>query len=277
MARWAIIFLVLIGAWALVGALRPAPFKVVFFNIGEGNSTLIETPHRSQILIDGGPSSRIISLLGSELPFYDHHLDAIVVTHYDSDHFYGIVEVLKRYQVDEIFLPPSVKEETNLVSELKNILSRRQMKVIQADSESDFALDGAGFDFLSPLPQMAQENLSENDMSLILHIAYQSFDLLAMGDASSLVEERFLSDWPPVEVLQVAHHGSATSTSLAFLEQIRPKLAVISVGRNNYGHPTQAVLSRLQQAGVKTVRTDQLGTIKLFLRDNQLRVQTEYR
>ena len=227
------------------------------------------------MLIDGGPSSRIVSLLGQELPFYDRHLNLVVLTHSDRDHLYGLLEVIKRYRIDRLMLT-SMEGETQLLEQFRRLVAAKGIPIEVASARSDFTVEGVRFDFLHPgLQEIERGEASDNDLSLVLWVNYQSGDFLFMGDASSKVEERREIPWPDVEVLQVAHHGSGSSTSSFFLQQTTPSLAVVSVGKNSYGHPSPAVLDRLEAFKVRTVRTDQSGTIRLFMRDNRIRVETE--
>ena len=253
---------------------QPSQFKAVFFDVGEGASTFIETPERFQVLIDGGPSSKVVTLLGQEMPFYDHFLDLVVLTHFDRDHLYGLLEVIKRYQIGRVLVSGG-QVETQVARLFKQALENRALEAEIADADSDFQIGQTSFDFLSPAEAEWDSGLSENDLSLVLYVNYEDLDLLLMADASSQREERLLNLWPDVEVLQVSHHGSSSSTSQLFLQKITPLVAVIPVGKNSYGHPDQSVLDRLSGVGARVLRTDQQGTIRLFIKDNQIKIRTE--
>ncbi len=274
MVRLALLLAVLLLTASWFFLLRPPVFRVIFFNVGQGQSILIESPAGFQILVDGGPSSQIVSFLGEALPFYDHHLDAIILTHSDRDHLYGLLELFRRYSVDQLFLPEFLGESETVRLFRQRLARLPSLQVIEATAQSDFEKAGLKIDFLAPRKEWSTAGLAENDLGLVFALRYQALDLLFMGDASSELETRLLKELPDVEVLQVGHHGSNTSTSASFLQRITPRLAIISVGPNSYGHPRPEVLERLKAVGAHILRTDQLGHILLFLRDNQIRVKT---
>ena len=246
--------LLLLGLFLLVARPLYIPQdKVVFLDIGQGDSILFQQG-RQQVLVDGGADTTVLMRLAEEMPWQDRRVDVVVATHPDKDHMGGVFEVVKRYEVGLVLLSPA-PGSSQLQESWLNELQR------------DLALDGLTFSVLAPWPDLVASLHGEtNDGSIVMRADYGDLSILLTGDAE-LMEERALLAQDTVgelrvDILKVGHHGSKGSTSEAFLDAVRPKLAAISVGANNsYGHPTSETLSRL--AGITTLRTDQLGSIRL--------------
>jgi competence protein ComEC len=129
---------------------------------------------------------------------------------------------------------------------------------------ASIVLDGVAVDFLHPEAIGALED-DPNDLSVVMRIAYGEFAAVLTGDATALVEERMIRYYGAdlqADVLKVGHHGSATSTTPAFLDAVRPAIAVVSAGRDNrYGHPHTVVVDRLEASGARVLRTDRHGSV----------------
>jgi len=228
--------------------------SVWFFDVGQGDAILIQTPHGHQVLVDGGPDQSILSKLGSAMLPWDRTMDRAIVTHNDADHTTGFRAVTETYQVDQVM----VAED----------LSWREGEIFLRAGDR-FVVDGVLFEVLWPTAEaLADRSLSDNEQSLVLWVTYQETSLLLTGDIEALQEAQIL--WPDVDVLKVAHHGSASSSSLDFLRALQPEEAVISCGRENpYGHPHPVILDRLTQVGAKILRTDLDGDILLFVDEQE--------
>ena len=186
------------------------------------------------------------------------HLDHLVLTHYDMDHISGVETLLARIDVDTLVvpsLPDSVAGEAVLEA------ARTQGTEIQMLQEKTVWDLGSGT--LTVFPPLGEEESNEAGLSVLC--SSDSFDLLITGDMDSGTEEALLStyDLPDLEALVVGHHGSKYSTSEELLSTLTPELALISVGDNSYGHPSDQALWRLVQAGATIYRTDLQGTIHL--------------
>lgn len=229
---------------------------------------MIETPNHNQVLIDGGPDNSILSKLGRAMPFYDRTIELIVSTHPDSDHLAGLVEVMKNYEIGAI-LTNGRDCASAICQEFNRIVKRKNIKTTVADigQKIDFGY-GAKMDILlpnRPSKDTAVKN-EDNNLSIISRLAYGADSFLFTGDAEAKEEAELASVWPDLktEVLKVAHHGSKNSTSELFLDKIKPKLSVISVGaKNRYGHPRPETLEKLKKIGAAILRTDLGGDIKL--------------
>lgn len=261
-----ILFSLNLLVWLAVWELRPQGLEVTFFDVGQGDAALIETPERTQILIDGGPSGeKVLEKLGKEMPFWDRTIDLIILTHPERDHLAGLLEVLKSYKVENI-LWTGVIRDTAEFKEWQKLIKEEGAKIFIA--KADLLVVGIGIDVLYPLESLEGKVLRDsNDSSIVVRLVFGKTSFLFTGDATKSVEKELVLDSVKhkldSDVLKVGHHGSKTSTSKEFIEAVSPEIAVISVGRNNsYGHPRQEVLDNL--SGAKILRTDLDGDIKII-------------
>jgi competence protein ComEC len=251
--------------------------KVVFFDVGQGDSAFIETPKRHQILIDGGPGSTVLSKLAKNMPFWDRTLDLVILTHPESDHMQGLLDVLQRYKADYI-LWTGIKRTSAEYNAWINVLKNQEKigtKIISAESGQKIKIGPAVIDILHPLENLSgKEPKNTNDTSVVSYLIYGSNSFLFTGDISNVAEKELIVSIENIDldVLKVAHHGSKYSTSDIFLESVKPKIAVISVGKNSYGHPTPEVLQRLDDFEVKTLRTDQIRAITILSDGENLKI-----
>ncbi len=254
--------MLVLGAGLWLFSIRSAwqETRVVFLAVGEGDALLI-TQGTYQILIDAGREGKTtLSHLGKFMPFYDHTLEAVVVTHPDADHIGGFPEVFKHYRVGAIFLT-GAKSETDTVELLEREISRRALGKEYpgiAGTKIEFPRGGS-WRVLFPEAPVPERVTETNATSIVSRFEYGSTSFLLTGDLPD--EEEYLPSVLTAEVLKVAHHGSRSSTSDTWLSLVRPKTAVISVGENRYGHPAPEVLERLTERGIEIIRTDERGDI----------------
>jgi competence protein ComEC len=253
---WLSLFLILL-CWALF-SLPDGRLHVIFCDVGQGDATLI-VYRRTQILVDGGPDQKVLQCLDQNLPFYDRRLEMVVLTHSEDDHQTGLIDVLERYDV-RYFVSNGLNNSSATFSELEKTKKGKKVLPVLIKTGDQIKIGSLHFSVLWP-PKGYPQTKELNDSSVVLNLSFRSFDVLLPGDISEKIEKSL--DATKAEVLKVAHHGSRFSTSQAFLEMIQPKLAVICVGQNHFGHPTQEVLNRLKEAGVKILRTDKTGEIEI--------------
>ncbi|MBI4598669.1 MBL fold metallo-hydrolase [Candidatus Uhrbacteria bacterium] len=237
--------------------------RVWTFDIGQGDALLIEMPTGEQILVDAGPGDAVLPKLGSALPPWDRTIDAIVLTHPHEDHIAGFVKVLARYDVGAVY-------ETGAHFDVP---TRRAFDEAIKDEGADRRLVHDGMEFrygdvrlevMAPDRDLNNKKIEDQNMgSVVMLLTYGDTSILLTGDAPVEQEEEFLPDLAePVDVLKVAHHGSAYSTSQKFLAIARPRYALISSGEgNDYGHPHPVLLQRLRDFQVQTWRTDLDGDL----------------
>lgn len=268
-------------AWTAVFQASGQSLKVVFFDVGQGDAIFIETPKKTQILIDGGPSKKIVEKLGKELPFFDRSLDFIIATHPDSDHISGLVEVLKSYKVGLVGWT-GVKGLTLEFQELSNeIEENKSSKVVLKKGQKILVGRNLFFEVLAPLEDFEGKAVKDyNTSSLVLRMVYGKNTFLFTGDAPVSIEKKLIEEGTDIssQVLKIGHHGSSSSTGESFLEKVNPEIAVIQVGKDNrYGHPAPEVLGRLEKYGIKVMRTDERGNIKAFSDGAKIIINTEKR
>lgn len=265
-----------IFAWQEVFALaEKRDLKVEFLDVGQGDSVFIETPEGHQILIDGGPGSAVLEKLAKNMPFWDRSLDLIILTHPESDHMQGLMDVLQRYNAD-YFLWTGVVRYTPEYKKLVEILDKKKnskIKIVTAESgqriKAGEATASWRIDILYPFENLGGKAIEKtsNDACVISRLVFGSNSFLFTGDMSSGLEKDLASSKTGLvsDVLKVAHHGSKYSTSDLFLKSVSPKIAVISVGADNsFGHPTPETLQKLKNYDIKTLRTDQSGDIEIL-------------
>ncbi|MDI6856908.1 MAG: DNA internalization-related competence protein ComEC/Rec2 [Dehalococcoidia bacterium] len=263
--------------WAAL-ILQPAPrLEITIFDVGQGDAILIRTPAGHNLLIDGGPSGRLLTeALGDELPFWDRELDMVVLTHPDSDHLTGLVSALERYDVEQV-LTGAQQSDSDAFEAWREALDEEGAPVHVAAAGHWIDLgDGARLEVLGPPPGFSGSGPESNDASLVLKLTWRKASFLFTGDAANAAENALIESGADLRaaVLKVSHHGSAYSTSRSFLDAVRPAIAAISVGDDNiFGHPSAATLGRLQDTLV--LRTDEQGQIDFSTDGERLWIATE--
>ena len=260
-----------IFCWSFVFELsKPHYLQVCFFDVGQGDSIFINTQQNQQILIDGGPSDAVIKKLASKMPMFDKTIDLVVLTHPHSDHLYGLLPIFDNYKVEN-FLWTGQNYDTKTFQKLKDLLAQEKSTVYIAKQGLEIKLsDNEYLKVIFPFDSLEGQtiiNSQANDNSIVLMLNSFNDRILFTGDASykieSAIEEKGIDIG--ADVLKVSHHGSISATSDYFLEQIAPRLAVISVGENNtFNHPAQETLDRLNKYKIKVARTDKNGDICLI-------------
>lgn len=260
--------------WSAYFSLRPSnKLSVSFFDVGQGDSVLIETPNRGKIIIDGGPDNSVLAKIGRALSFYDRAIEILIITHPDSDHLAGAVEIARNYDIGAILI--NGKEcATKTCEEFNKIVKEKNIKVIVANAgqEIDFG-NNVKMDIFLPNIALAGDDSTllaakgkaeDNNFSIISYLTYGEDSFLFTGDAEIKEELDLINTWTGLtaDVLKVAHHGSKNSMNQLFLEKINPKFSVISVGaKNNYGHPHIETIEELKKIGSEIFRTDLGGDV----------------
>lgn len=262
--------------WQQVFALQSANLEVYFLDVGQGDSQFIETPDNRQIIIDGGPGDAVLGELGKIMSFSDRKIDIVVLSHPEIDHIQGLVAVLKKYKADYI-LQTGVERDFKEFYEWQDILAAQQeqgAKIINVKAGDVVYLGAIAFEILAPLKDLSGINMEEssNEACLVAKLSYGANSFLFTGDISFEIEAQ-IDKSADCDVLKVSHHGSKYATSESFLAAISPKIAVIEVGKNSYGHPTDEALQRLEKFGIQTLRTDKSGTIKIVSNGDALQIQ----
>ncbi|MDP2934464.1 MAG: MBL fold metallo-hydrolase [bacterium] len=261
------LFLTTIVVWVFVFTQESGKFlKMEFFDVGQGDAEFIETPQRQQILIDGGPDMSVLEKLGRAMPFYDRYIDLVILTHPETDHLNGLIEVLKRYNVGAV-ITTGIIRDTQEYKEWIGLLEEKRIPVFIAKAGGIIDLgDNINVNIIYPFENLAGKKLSDtNNNSIVSQLVYGNFEALFTGDIEKSAENKLISAGVNLnsDILKIAHHGSKTSTSDAFLRAVNAILAVIEVGKDNsYGHPHQEVLERLKNLNI--LQTGKDGDIKIF-------------
>ena len=241
--------------------------RVTFFDVGQGDAIFIEAPGGNQILVDGGPDSRILAKLGRIMPFWDGSLDLLIVTHPHADHLAGLLDVLKRYDIGMV-MTSDVGHGTPEYAEWQALVKRYSVPVVIARKGQRIdAGSGVIFDILSPAEDAAASASDPHDANIVSRLSYGETTILLTGDAEKALEHRLVFEAPDMldaDILKVGHHGSKTSSTEVFVKAVSPDMAVISAGKKNrYGHPHADVLERFARLGIPVFRTDQMGNITI--------------
>lgn len=251
-------------------SLPDGKLHIVFCNVGQGDAAYIRFPDGRDMLVDGGPDDKVLGCLGRHMPFWDRHVNMVLMTHPQKDHMQGLITVLDRYGTD-YFVRSDISNTTEGYKELINNISGKHVRVRYATSGENIAVGSTTLSVLWPSEAQIANVLGAstsnlNDGSIVFVLRYGSFDALFPGDADTRVESGWrsirLAD-DTLEVLKFPHHGSKTAMTEGFLETLKPKLAIISVGKNSYGHPNEATLETLAKLGIRVKRTDKEGDIEV--------------
>lgn len=265
--------LCILSVWLFVlvaRALNPSDeTDVIFLSVGQGDAILIHHG-MTDILIDAGADGKLLlSRLGRHLPFWDRTIEMVIATHSDRDHIGGFPSVFHSYRVETALTngyEDGTESERLFFGAIDADGAVRQ--AVRAGTEVILPENGGTLTVEYPPGVGAVLSDKESNVgSLIIRFTYGESSMLFTGDLPR--EETFLPNEQSVDILKVAHHGSKYSSSDAFLDLIQPKEAVISVGKNLYGHPSPEVLGRLMNHGIVTRRTDMEGDITYVCKEQK--------
>lgn len=262
------LLIVMGAALAALWVSRPEDgrLSLTVMDVGQGDAILIEGPRGSRILIDGGPTAGAINeALGRNLPFDDRRIDIVALSHANSDHLGGALEVLGEYDVGAI-LDTARGGDSSLYEAWRSTLASSGLPVTTADRGQTIDLgDGARLEVLAPdADDVLLPVYDLNEASLVLRLTMGDVSFLLPGDLDENGEQALIRSGADLsaDVLKVGHHGSRSSTSPAFVAAVDPLIDVISVGASNrFGHPAEDVLSRL--TGDLVLRTDEHGDVRI--------------
>lgn len=240
--------------------------EITFIAIGQGDSILIKSRRNRYFLIDGGGYAGPDISQGqlTLLPYLRYKgikkLDIVFITHFDADHARGIIDVLKKREVRVLILPANY-EDNDLARKVINVATDKGIPVKLTEA-GDYYQNGQ-LSMLVLNPDADKKNVSRNENSIVLKLTYKKFSLLLTGDLEIKGEEDLINSNYDLdcEVIKFGHHGSSGSSSIKFLRYVSPHEGIISVGKNNYGHPSHELLKRVNDLNIKIWRTDKNGAI----------------
>lgn len=259
-----ILIILIIFIFKIPGLLKYYPdvsgqIKVHFIDVGQGDSILVQQGKFS-MLIDGGNAedsdlvTKYIENKGIT------KLDYIIGTHPHEDHIGGLKSVIEKFKIEQIYMP-NVKSNSQTFMNLIYSIRGKGLNIKEPISGNSFKLGEANCLILAP---NSKEYKDTNNYSIVIKVSFGNNSFLFQGDAEALSEMEIIKKGYDLsaDVLKVGHHGSNSSTTSNYLNEVSPKYCVISVGENNtYGHPEEKILNRLKNRNIKVLRTDQYGTI----------------
>jgi len=274
---WLFLLLAVIGIG--ISQVPDEKTHLIFCNVGQGDASLV-IYKQTQVLIDGGPNSKVIECLNKHIPSWDRDIEMVVLTHPEADHMTGLIDVAKNFNI-KYFVVNGIVNDNATFWQLQKEIASRGIQTYQPKAGDELKVGDLKFKVLWPKQKLGSplvwQNIEDSDKSMVmgvgavsgemndtgiaLELIYGNTKVLYNADLSSKIEPDLNIE--PVDILKVGHHGSKYSTSTDFLSLLKPKLAIISVGKNSYGHPTKEVLSRLSDIGAKIFRTDNEGEIEI--------------
>jgi len=238
--------------------------KVVFCDVGQGDATYIRINNKTDVLIDAGPDRKVLQCLGKYMPFFDKTIELAILSHPQKDHFGGFLHILDRYQINLLILNPSNNNTLSYQSLLKK-LAIKKVKSKNLYSENIIRFAGATVEFYWPTKKYFINNnayVNLNKLSYVFTFKTKNNSILFTGDIDKEISNKISSYLDKVDILKVPHHGSKNGATKKLIEKIKPKISIISAGKNNsYGHPHKEILDLLDSVKSIIKRTDINGDI----------------
>jgi len=242
---------------------------LISIDVGQGDSLLIHKNNKNILIDTGGIYSKNLTN-DSLIPLFKslgiRNITYLILTHGDFDHMGEAINLVNNFKVEKVIF--NCGPYNDLEKDLIKVLDKKRIKYFSCIKELN--IDKNKLYFLQ-----TKEYDNENDNSNVIYTELNGYKFMFMGDASVTTEKEILNKYNllDIDVLKVGHHGSKTSSSKEFIDEINPKYSIISVGKNNrYGHPNKEVLENLENS--KIYRTDQNGSIMFKIKNNKLKIET---
>lgn len=281
---------VMIATYPFRPSTVPGALEMTVLDVGQGDAILAVSPRGSTLLIDGGgafkgfkgreehlepePGEDVVSPYLWSRGF--KKLDAVALTHAHQDHIGGLTAILQNFHVGQVWL--GRKTAAPALSRLKEVAGRLHVPVEHELRGQSFVWDGVKVDFLWPEigPEEVRPTAKNND-SLVVRLSYGERSMLLPGDAEKQVEYAMMAENDAgalhADVLKIGHHGSKNSSMPEFLTAVGAQVGIISAGEQNpYGHPSPVLLQRLEESGMRVLRTDREGAVRVLTDGRNLRV-----
>jgi len=262
--------------------------RITSIDVGQGESTLIQLPKGSTMLIDGGG-------------FYDNsfdvgekvvapvlwkkkikHVDYLILSHPQSDHLNGLLFIVKNFKIKEVWTNGERVDTESFKDFERTIAEKRIEKLIINRNHLDRKINGVFIEFLHPPKPPWHDTINShssrvNNHSLVIRLTYKDISMLFTGDIYREAERELINTAPNLKstILKVPHHGSRTSSSLSFLKQVQPQIAIVSLGFQNIFHlPNRKIIKRYQDQDCQIFRTDQDGAISIATDGSDIHIKT---
>lgn len=228
--------------------------RVYCLDVGQGDSILIS--HKgNNMLIDASTNDMGNTVVKDLEKLGIKKIDFVVGTHPHEDHIGGLDNVIKKFEIGKVVMPKKIAN-TKTYEDVLNAVKKKNMKISTPKVGTKFNVGDAECEVMAV--DTSEEDVNES--SIVIKMTYKDVNYLFTGDANYTVESS--RQWPEIDILKVGHHGSSSSSTKKFLDQIKPKVSLISVGQGNtYGHPTESAIKRLKNVGSIIYRTDEVQSI----------------
>jgi competence protein ComEC len=264
--RWYVLFffvLLSIVIWSVVLTEQKGVLTFSVLDIGQGDALFIESPTGTQVIVDGGPDKNLMKEISGVLPWYDRHIDMIVVTNPDLDHYSGFIPLLDKYSVD-VDLEPGTTNKYEAYGQLEQKLALKRIPKVLARRGQVIDLGGGAY-LKILFPDRDVSGLSSNDGSIVMQLVYGETSVMLQGDSTANIEHYLVGQYGTElksTILKAGHHGSKTSSTMEYVATVSPKWTVISSGKNNsYGHPNKETLATLKTLDIPALDTCAMGRI----------------
>ncbi len=243
--------------------------QINFIDVNQGDCSLLLSEGKSLMIDTGGNTNTDYDIGENILHRYllykgISRLNYLMLSHFDADHCQASLFLLKNMKIDNLIISKQI-ETSDLYEQIINIAKQKKIKVIYVAKGIKMHVGKLDIEILNPDDNFITENKLNNN-AIVCKISYYNFKMLFTGDIEKIAENKLLKENLSADLLKVAHHGSKTSTTQAFLDKVNPKIALIGVGENNkFGHPNSEVIERLNNKKIKIFRTDKNGEINLIV------------
>lgn len=245
---------------------------VKFFDVGQADSILVQSAGVN-MLIDAGTNNMGNTVVQNLKDLGITKINYLVGTHPHEDHIGGMDDVINNFEIGTIYMP-KVQTNTKTFEDVLDAISNKGLTITTPEVGYVFEVGNTKCEVMCAGTGTTEENSNLNLSSIVIRMVYGEESFLFMGDAEEKNESS--RQWPQTTVLKVGHHGSDTSSSESFLNQVKPEISVISVGINNtYGHPKKTTLDKLNALETSIYRTDQNGAITITCDGTNCVVTTE--
>lgn len=250
----------------------PHNLEIYFVDVSQGDCSFIVTPNNKTILIDGGGQRNFDVGKNTLLPYiFDRkksQIDYCIISHFDFDHCGGILYIMNEIKIKKMIIPKQFEDSENY-QEFKKIVNMKKINVIEVEAGQRIKIEKDLYlDILWPCSENIVNQNVLNNNSLVFKLVNKNFSILYTGDIEEIAEKAILKKYSKnlnvleANILKVAHHGSKTSSTIEFIQAVKPQIALIGVGENNtFGHPSENTLNKLENINCKIYRTDELGEI----------------
>lgn len=256
--------------WLAVFKLRVDKADIYFFDVGQGDSAMVVAPGNVEILIDGGPDNKVLSEIGKVMPFYDRKIELIILTHPHEDHLSGLIDVLKRYEVEEIW-ETKITSEGETYKKWQEIIKEKNIPDIAIWSGRMKSFGNLKIETLAPLENLDGKNIENlNNSSIVNKVTFKNKTFLFTGDIEEGAQQDLVNSGQDLksDILKQPHHGSEKFLS-SFLNKVSPQYVVVSCGLNNkFNFPNFKTLDKIKNA--ELFRTDLDKTLKFSIKNNEL-------